>query len=157
MPSVFVRKPLSHSAGRSTTSRRRRCHLITSATRAFIAASRSAARRTSRRARRRRAFVSALPGAPRSAGVLFGLVAPRAILLHGVLRLLLRAVLDLLGLARLLGFRGSAGRGTGGGAGQAAARQPGDANQIQQHQLHALSLEQIAQAICWELNTLSCR
>ena len=52
--------------------------------------------------------------------VFFRLRPVRRILLHGILHLLLRAVLDLLGLARLLGFRGRAGRGAGRGAGQTA-------------------------------------
>jgi hypothetical protein len=52
--------------------------------------------------------------------VFLGLFAPRGIQIHGVLRLLLRTLLDLLGLARLFGLRGGTGGGGGRGTGQAA-------------------------------------
>ena len=109
------------SAGRSWTSRRRRCRSISRAIRASTAASRSARRRPRATDRARASTTARWLIARGSLRVFFGLLTPRGILLHGILGLLLRAVLDLLGLARLLGFRGCAGRGAGRGTGQAAA------------------------------------
>jgi hypothetical protein len=54
-------------------------------------------------------------------GVFFRLLTPRSIQFDRVLRLLLRAVLDLLGLLRLLSFCCSTGGSGGRGTGQAAS------------------------------------
>ena len=61
--------------------------------------------------------------------VLFRLGASRGILRDRILCLLLRLVLDLLGLARLLDFGGRSGGGAGSSAGEATACQAGGAGE----------------------------